>query len=589
MSAPPRDSLPTILPAVLAAIVERAPPRLVKKLDGAPEVAGGWTFEQQSNALSVTSDGGERVLVSSEDDTVRAPEQLVCSCLLAPKCFHLLAVAAYLPIAAEGESLAAAATPVPRDIIVPAMALDSERRQVARSALDVLAVVLESGLSAMGAQARAELLRSVHAARVHGLHRLASRTLSVAESGRALRERSASFELEQAVRALGEASLTAHQLANGSTSPESIGVARRSYEDVGAKRLMGVACEPVLTRSGYAGVVTYVVDEAGTLFTVQDVAPGDAGRALGSYRATVRLGDASLTHAELARQGLFVQGATASLDHRLGAGARVSAVSAAGARFDEPRFSALFAVPFATQLEHALAAAEAPDMRAPALLFLEGVLVGPDAAGALFIVGAAEQATLLTLAMPTSEASFACNENLRLLRAAVGTRLRVIGKIARRRPGVVELLAIGDVEGSLSVSPPSMGRVQVAFDTLARGQLRGDPTQVDAAAVSSAMRAESNDATDPIASLERRVGRMVLGGRRSLTTSASRDVALEANTLASAMLPTTRRVLEELLVAAATSGRPTEARRRLLEAWLRAYVTSTTLRRTLAGAAWGAR
>ena len=167
----------------------------------------------------------------------------------------------------------------------------------------------------------------------YGLHRLASRELSVAESGRALRERSATFELEQAVRALGEAAVTAHQLAHGVASQEVVGVARRAYEDVGAKRLLGVACEPVLTRSGYAGVVTYVVDEAGTLFTVQDVAPGDAGRALASYRATVRLGEASGPW-ELARKGCSWQGARLP-DHSLGSGDRVSAYPG-GSGFDEP-------------------------------------------------------------------------------------------------------------------------------------------------------------------------------------------------------------------------------------------------------------
>ena len=91
---------------------------------------------------------------------------------------------------------------------------------------------------------------------------------------------------------------------------------------------------------------------------------------------------------------------------------------------------------------------------------------------------------------------------------------------------------------------------------------------------------------DPFAAIERRVGRMVLGGRRSLTTSASRDVAIEAATLTGALLPTARRALEELLAASATTRRPAEAAPALLAAWTRAYVVTMTLRRALAMAAW---
>jgi len=590
----------------MAAVIERAPPRLTKKLDAAPEVAGDWSWALAERLLAVTTEAGERVTVASEAGIVDAADALSCTCLLAPKCFHVLAVASYLPVARAADQTSVDSAHDPADVadlqaspsqvdtpqLEPEAQLAPERRRVAQGALAALASALEPGLAAMGALARAELLRSVHAARVHGLHRLASRTLAVAEAGRALRERSATFELEQAVRALGDAAVIAHQLAHGVAEREVIGVARRAYEDIGAKRLVGVACEPVVTGSGYAGVVTYVVDDAGEIFSVQDVAPGDAKRALASYRATVRLGEASLTHGELSRKGLFVQSATASRDRRLGAGARVAAVSGAGATFEEAPIAALFGVPFAAQIDRALAERGDGEERGPALVFVRGRLLGAASGGALFAIDAEEGAapTVVTLAMPSSDAVFACNENLRLLRAAVGVRMHVVGKVARRRARVIELFAIGGVEGSLSLAADSAGKVQVAFDALARGQLRAEVStngQPDLLSLLAGAAATPSDAAlDPIAAIERRVGRMVLGGRRSLTTSASRDVAIEAATLTGALLPTARRALEELLAASATTRRPAEAAPALLAAWTRAYVVTMTLRRALAMAAW---
>lgn len=606
MSAPDRAALPAIAPDVLAVVTDRAPPRLLKKLDAAPDVAAGWSFEVGAGALDVATDTGDRVTVRHDAGVVRDAEAMGCSCLLAPRCFHVLAVASWLRVAREevvdaparDEVQVAAAPLAPSGASTapdpPRAPPTSTSQPDAKRARVVLERVLETGLVALGALDRAALLREVHAARVVGLHRLATRMLTVAEAGRALRERSPTFELEQATRAFGDAAVTAHRLERGSTERDVVGTARRAYEDVGAKRFVGVACEPVVTRSGYAGVVTYLLDDAGELFTVNDVAPGDARRALASYRATVRLGEASLTHGELSRGGLFVQGATASADRRLGAGARVSAVSAAGATFDEEPLAPLFRRRFGEQVARALAAGD--QVEGPALVFLRGTLVGPAPGGAFFAIEAhpgdptKPAAPIVTLAMSSAEDVFACNENARLLRAAVGTRLAVVGKVSRRRPRVVEALAIGGVEGSLALAEGSKGKVQLAFEKLARGHLRPATPAADATAITALLRGASSSDTvsiDPVGALERRVARMVLGGRRSLTSSASREVATEAAALSAALLPTARRALEELLAASAGLERSPGSSLGLLDAWMRAHVVARSLRATLARSGWG--
>lgn len=584
-------ALPAIAPEALAAVTERAPPRLVKKLDGAPDAASSWAFAADAGVLVVTTDGGDRVTARVDGGAVRDVDAIGCSCLLAPRCFHVLAVASHLPVAQAADVAPEAApvrvepgTPETANVEPPSAAVSSAFLADAERARAALARVIDAGLGALGALDRAGLLRAVHGARVAGLHRLASRTLAVAEAGRALRERAPTFELEQATRALGDAAITAHLLARGATDREVVGAARRAYESVGAKRFVGVACEPVVTRSGYAGVVTYVVDEAGELFTVSDVAPGDAHRALASYRATVRLGEASLTHGELSRGGLFVQGATASPDRRLGAGARVSAVSAAGATFDDEPLAALFRRSFGDQVARALAASDQGE--GPPLVFLRGTLAGPSPRGARFLVDPSEPgASPIGVALATSSAddALACTENARVLRGAAGARLAVVGKVSRRRPRVVEALAIGSVDGSLVLGDASKGRAQLAFDKLARGHLRVTSPAPDA----MAWDAEDASTFDPVAALERRVARMVVGGRRSLTSSASREVGVESAALTSALLPTARRALEELLSASARLDRSEAASIALLDAWTRAHVVARSLRASIARRGWG--
>src|SRR5262249_22322952 len=134
--------------------------------------------------------------------------------------------------------------------------------------------------------------------------------------------------------------------------------------------------EPVLTASGYAGAVTWTADARGRLYTVSDVAPGGAGRAVGTADRAVRIGDTALTHRELARAGLVVSGATVSPTGRLGAGAAVRAVRASGAEWRAEPLDRLWAVPVAEQVGRALSGGHD-------LLFLEVTLVGAvrEAAG----------------------------------------------------------------------------------------------------------------------------------------------------------------------------------------------------------------
>ena len=77
---------PPIPPALVAELTEAVPKRIVRKLDKKPELAESWDW----SAAGVGTDKGETVSWSLEDGTVST---LSCTCLLAPRCLHVLAVA----------------------------------------------------------------------------------------------------------------------------------------------------------------------------------------------------------------------------------------------------------------------------------------------------------------------------------------------------------------------------------------------------------------------------------------------------------------------------------------------------------------
>lgn len=110
---------PSISPGLLADLTAAAPARLVKKLDATPTLAESWTWTA-GDSWTVVTDTNETVTLRPENGALSAPAHVACSCLLAPKCLHLLAVAAVLPVADSAaqevplvsETPAAAAAPV---------------------------------------------------------------------------------------------------------------------------------------------------------------------------------------------------------------------------------------------------------------------------------------------------------------------------------------------------------------------------------------------------------------------------------------------------------------------------------------------
>ncbi len=559
---------PRIAPELAAALTAQLPSRLVKRLDAEPALANAWTWTPDT----VTTDKGETVRLAIDSGVVRA---VTCSCLLAPKCLHVGAVVALLEPADEAPTLA---TSQPSSAPDPAEATDSA---TARRAFAVAAEVLAGGAEATGAFAQAELLRVIHGCRTAGQHRLAAVATRVLRSVRELRADKPEFSLEVLAADLREVLGVAWALAEGEATQALVGTARRDYEAAGNLRLHGVFSEAVVARTGYAGAVTYLVDDAGRFFTRADVAPGDAARAAGAYESPAGLGEAVLPHRELGRAGLFVSDATVSADGRLGAGQRVRAVRATEpSRWERLRWDE----PLAVQIARLAAHDAVPDGLRPAgwdLVLLEGEIIGPVASGIAFGVAG----TTLALITALEHRALPARDNLGVLGRGAGVRARVIGRARLGAPHRLELLAIGPLadEERLVLPDAWQGRANLHFDRL------GVPAPGPKPKLDALPEAPSGDL---LAALRRRIERVVQGGLGTLPTHALVELDREAIALTERALGGGAQALRDLgAVAHAATRGPTGTRNPIdrpafARAWLRAALYEDAARRRLSVARW---
>jgi hypothetical protein len=566
---------PKIAPDVAATLTAAIPARLVKKLDADPTLADRWTWK----GATIATDKGETITLTIASDIVTG---VACSCLLAPKCLHVAAVVALLEPAdaAAAPAPAKAATPIAAD--APA-ALAAGSADAARGAFSVVAGVLATGAEASGAFAQAELLRSIHACRTVGLYRLAAAQTRALRSIRELRSDAPEFSLATLTADLREALTIAHAVGAGETAAALVGTARRDYESIGNLRLRGVFTEAIVARSGYAGAITYLVDDKGTLYTRADVAPGDASRAAGAYDASANIGDAVLPHRELCRTGLFVSDATASADGRLGAGQKVRAVRASEpSQWDQ--LAARFREPLVDQLVRIAARDGDPDDVRPAgwdLVFVEGVVVAGTGG-----VGAIVNETPILFTTAHDHRALAIRDNLAVLARASGLHIRAIGRARIGTPRELELLAIGPAPDEKRFTMPDAwhGRANLHYDRLSILAL-GDAPDIK---VSSGLALTD----DLLAPLRRRVERTVLGGAGTLPTHAIVELESEAHALAERALRGGAEALRDLAALAHDAARSASGTRRALDrptfarAWLRAALYEDAARRRLSIASW---
>ncbi|CAM5676380.1 hypothetical protein SAVIM338S_07189 [Streptomyces avidinii] len=582
--------LPAVAPAVTAEIVAALSPRLRKRLDAAITKIADRPAVRDGDTVRIAVDDETGLELHAPAGVVTTTDAIRCGCLLAPDCLHRAAIASAAPVVDPAADLVADSSPAPdagqpspgegavppRPPEAEETAATPEQRAAAGHLWAAGAALLDTGIEGAGAVLQSELLRAAHTAKLGGLPRPAAAAVSVVTALRSARSADPAHRLADLTAAVLELLGTAHRLPDA-TGPELAalrGTVRQTYVPDGSLRLYGLFTEPLITAGGYAGAVTWTAAADGRLYTVSDIAPGGPGRATAAAGRTVRLGDTALTHRQLSHAGLALSGATVSPTGRLGAGAGVKAVQAAGAAWTDEPLAALWAPPAAEQ------AARALHSRAPGadLLFVDVTILGPAReTGGDCLLATCEDLTL-RLTAAHDHPALAYRDNLRMLAALPGARLRVVGRLLPDCRPSLQLLA------AAHPADPAR-RVDLGLDRLQRADLPSVPPP-------PVSQAPTGRRADPalLHLLRRRLEQAVAAGRPFLALPGS--LPAETGQLRRSGLPTAADLLAELQRTATRRARdpfgrllpadPTDFAR----AWLGAALYTEAADASLCAAAW---
>ncbi|MEU7530683.1 hypothetical protein AB0A74_33480 [Saccharothrix sp. NPDC042600] len=589
-------TLPPVAPAVLADVLDALPPRLRKRVDTSLDRASGWAITTSPTEARAELDPETTLTWTLHDGVLTDATNLACTCLLAPKCLHRGVAVAAAPITDPATTPPAPDPPPPGESAAPhtdpatapggsppparvdgevPTAVSPAEQDAANALWAACATILRAGATGSGVVVRAELLRAVHTARVTGLHRAAAGGLHIATALAACQSGDSSFDREVLAAELVDLMLLCHDLRTTPTATTAHrGTARREYRPIGSLRLYGLCTEAVVTTTGYGGVVTHLVDDTGTLWTVPSILPGGPERVPAAANGPVAIGESGLTHHALGRAGLLLSGGTASPDHRLGAGKQVRAVAASGAPWDTEPLTALWSRPLTDQLTAAFAALDLPEShRPPTLLFAEGEVAAP--------AGHALRMSTATGTLDLTTDDDTTRENLRVLAKFPGLPLRVIARPTLDHPGTATPLAVASP--ALTLPKPLNTHADLSLDHLQPSYIThpSTPTQH--------LTPTPTSLPTPLAPLKNVLHRITLGGRPA---AAPPSTARAATTLATTGLTTTAALLTDL--ATTCRDRDRDAFGRVVRddteafptAWLRAGLHVREFTRAVARQAW---
>ncbi|MEU8261723.1 hypothetical protein AB0C02_14025 [Micromonospora sp. NPDC048999] len=624
------DRLPPVLPVVAAAAVAALPSRLHKRLDATVERLAGVPVGPADGGVSI--DCGAEALVTlmpGPTGAVTDPQQARCSCLLSPRCLHRTAILVACPVADPATHSDSASPTAPSTHDSPGPAAERTGRtgkssrtaagrtgrstaptKAQQAAADALwraaAGVLAAGVPAAGAVPQAELLRAAHSARLAGLPRAENAALRTVRGLRAHRERQAGHRQAELVEVLHDLLYVAGRLAAGDPDPGLVGILRRAYQPDGTLEVYGGCREPVISATGYAGVVTHLVTADGRQLSFADVKPGGPERARDGARTVTEMGAVAVNHATLARGGLRISGTTVSPDGRLGAGQGIRATPLTGTDWSAAPLAELFARPLAEVVTAQLAAddAQAPAPAGTALVGGDLMVVG--AVGGQVLARELAPATdagpdrvpvpdgpVIRLAPANSHPMLAHVTNLRRLASWPGLQLRVVGRLDPDRASTLRPLAVGPVPGAattLRLPTDWHGRADLGYDEIQGGHL---PPR-DPAAMLEPVLAVGADAVaeSPLWRVRRLVELAVSGGRRAVAEAARGERAGLAGPLRRSGFITAAAVADALADESDRRGRDAFGRltdpdpNRYAWAWLAATAHLAAAERELIRSSW---
>ncbi len=535
------DSRPTVDPAVVSTAIDGAPDRVRRRLDRMPDAAAPWEW---------TLDDGWWV-VQAGNETVKLPlehvdsiDQVGCSCLLAPNCFHILACLTALQVSApQSEHVQAAAVDDAESAsldVSDTILLDQAQQQAAADLTDSIGRLMSVGIIGAGVVVQSRLMRAVHQCRAHGLHRAAAVGMRAIEGTRQVRRRAVEADPTQLAQDIADCAETSLRIQSGKPVESFwVGTARRRQSPVRPKRLHGLLAEPILTRSGYAGVAVYFLGEDDQIYAVSDVRPGGAELCRGAYRGGIDIGPIVEPAIKLARGRYLGSELTASRDGRLGRGKAIKIAVQGPSDWHSPAIEKRFDTHLTDQWERVYDQTSLPGDVRPAgwdFVFVSGSVVGAVGPDLLLNLDRDEMVIRMAIANDSEELCF--RENLRILSHAAGLKLKVIGRLDLSQPTTIESLAIigeepqaGDDESQ--THPPRMdlpdelaGRVFLGLDPIARHSLIG--AEAKPVVLGESLHAPQIDSLAP---LRRRWVAMMLGGTSSQHRSVTNTIAGEITSL----------------------------------------------------------
>lgn len=570
---------PQVSPLLLAEMIESMPGRVRKRLDAEPNVAHGWQWTLQEDRWLIAA-GEETVELRANGGVITSHEHLRCSCLLTPKCFHVVACISILSsgLSSDVTSAASDSSDAPAEEFVdpssaaqdPQVDVTDEMRAAARLAQLAVAAVLRIGGSRAGLLVQSSLLRAAHQCRESGLIALGNTLLRIVEGSGRLRSNRDTADASTLRDDLASALATSLAVTRQASAPKwLVGQVKRTFDAIDVRMLQGVCAEPILTLSGYAGICVYL-QGGEELFTVNELRPGDSQLVLQAYGGGIDLGTMSIDARRLCRNSVSVQNLTASSDGRLGKGKStrwaIQSNREATARFREGRF----ALPLEEQIQRVFQRSlmsEAQRHGGWDLVAFDAVVLGPQGSSVLVAVDQANAPWRLMIAI--DDAQLAYRENLSLLARCPGMSIRCIGRLRLDAAGEVDLIAIAPLVSSSMNTDPNVevardGQPQMAFppqwegvcnvglDRLQRQHFVGIQRWSDEAQIGED-KSRQDVPSDGLDSLRRRLNGLAMGGRVAVPSLGSSTHRREQRRLQQSYQTTAAQLLEVLAISASAS------------------------------------
>ena len=488
-------SRPTTSPQLVATIIESAPDRVRRRLDRSPNAASEWDWKEADNSWAVDT-GGETVSIAAEH--LESIDQITCSCLLSPRCFHVLACLSSLQVANTNGASTDEDTPTVStgtsqespDLAASSSSADatvqiSEGQQNAVSEFSAaIHQLLRVGVANCGLIIQSSLLRAVHQCRAESLHRASAIGLRIIAGTNQFRARSPDSDPLQLAEDVATALEIIASLQQNHIPEFWIGTARRKQYPIRPRKLHGLLAEPIVTRSGFAGAAAYFLGEDDCIYSASDVKPGDAQLARDAYLGGIEIGPLVQPAKRLARHLYVGSQMTASPDGRLGRGKSIKLAEQGTSTWSVEPIQKRFSISLSDQLHQVYQHAALPEDIRPAgwdFVFAIGTVIG--AAGPEILLQHDDEETPLRLGIANENDALLFRDNLQMLCHASGLRLQVVGRMDLEDPAVVYPLAIADATNEAKGSPqlelPDAldGRLFVGLDELQRSHIRNAESQ----------------------------------------------------------------------------------------------------------------